>query len=286
MYSRSEGFFTGASNNKIFFQIWKKENARGTILITHGQGEHSECYTRLIEGLSDLNVNFYVWDLRGHGRSEGRRGFVKDFDEYCEDFRIFVKKVRLGLDESVKNKPFVLLSHSMGGLIQLKSLLKFSEIQADALVFSAPFLGLSVPVPAYKEKAAFIFNSFLPQITMGNEIRNEMLTRDPDVIREYEQDALRHTRVSPGAFIGFLDSFEFVLPRASDFKIKSLFQIPADDPVVSSPVTQSFFERYGAHDKKMIIYDGARHELYNDINRQEVYTDLKEFLSTVLEQQK
>lgn len=282
MYSRSEGFFTGTSNNKIFFQIWKKENARGTILITHGQGEHSECYTRLIEGLSDLNVNFYAWDLRGHGRSEGRRGFVKDFDEYCEDFHLFVQKVHS--EESVKGKPFILLSHSMGGLIQLKSLLKFSDIKADALVFSAPFLGLSVPVPAYKEKAAFIFNSILPQITMGNEIRNDMLTRDPVVIREYEQDALRHSRVSPGAFVGFLDSFEFVLPRAADFKMKSLFQIPSDDPVVSSPVTKSFFERYGAQDKKMITYDGARHELYNDINRQEVYTDLKEFLSTVLEQ--
>lgn len=283
MYNRSEGFFTGSSNNKIFFQVWKKEKARGTILITHGQGEHSECYARLIEGLSELNVDFYAWDLRGHGRSEGRRGFVKDFDDYCKDFRIFAEKVRS--EESVKNKPFILLSHSMGGLIQLKSLLQFSDIKADALTFSSPLLGLSLPVPAHKKQAAFVFNSILPQITMGNEIRNEMLTRDPDVIREYEQDALRHSRISPGAFLGFLEAFEFVLPRASEFKTKTLFQIPSNDPVVSSSTTKVFFERYGAQDKKLISYEGAKHELFNDINRQEVYTDLKEFLSTVLEPQ-
>ncbi|MEK2646520.1 alpha/beta hydrolase [Bdellovibrio sp. BCCA] len=281
MYKRSEGFFKGYQDINLFFQLWENPEAQGTIIITHGHGEHSESYSRLVQAFENDKWSFYAWDLRGHGRSEGRRGYVAEFDDYCRDYKIFLDMVMK--EEKVRKGPVILFCHSMGALIELKTLLRNSDIDYTGMIVSSPLLGLSVPVPLYKSKAATIFNKILPQITMGNELKNEMLTRDPDVIREFEQDALRHTRVSPGAFLGFLDSFEFVRPRASHITKPALFIIAENDEVVSSSEAKAFYDKLGSAQKEIYIYPNAKHELINDIIRNTVFADIKKFLDGFLE---
>ncbi|WII72890.1 alpha/beta hydrolase [Bdellovibrio sp. 22V] len=281
MYKRSEGFFKGYQDINLFFQIWENPEARGTIIINHGHGEHSESYHRLIKAFENDKWSFYGWDLRGHGRSDGRRGYVENFDDYCKDYKIFLDMVLK--EEKVRKGPVILFCHSMGGLIQLKTMLRNPDIPCDGIIVSAPLLGVSVPVPVYKAKGAALMNVILPKITMSNELSNDMLTRDPDVIREYEQDALRHNRVSPGAFLGFLESFEYVRPRANEITKPALFILPENDPVVSTPEGKAFYERLGSSHKELYVYPDSKHELVNDINRQTVYADIKKFLDGFLE---
>lgn len=281
MYKRSEGFFTGYQDTNLFFQIWENPDAQGTVIITHGHGEHSESYSRLIKAFENDKWTFYGWDLRGHGRSEGRRGFVAEFDDYCKDYKIFLDMVMQ--NEKVRKGPVVLFCHSMGALIELKTLLRHPDFNCSAIVVSSPLLGLSVPVPLFKSKGAVILNQILPQVTMGNELTNEMLTRDLDVIREYEQDALRHTRISPGAFLGFLESFEYVRPRANEIKKPALFILSDNDPVISTPDAKDFYERLGSSRKELYVYPDAKHELVNDIIRKTVFADIKKFLDSFLE---
>ncbi|MGZ3774563.1 MAG: alpha/beta hydrolase [Pseudobdellovibrionaceae bacterium] len=280
MYKRSEGFFKGYQDANLFFQVWDNPEAQGTIIINHGQGEHSEAYHRLVKAFENDKWSFYGWDFRGHGRSEGRRGFVANFDDYIQDYKIFLEKVMS--EEKVKRGPVILLGHSMGGLILAKTLIRYPELACNGVVFSAPLFGLTVPVPLYKSKAATIFNSILPQVTLGNELTNDMLTRDLDVIREFEQDALRHTRISPGAFLGFLESFEYVLPRANEIKKPALFIVSDSDPVVSTSQVKLFYEKLGSPQKELFIYPGAKHELINDTIRSTVFADVKKFLDGFL----
>nr|BFD64066.1 alpha/beta hydrolase [Bdellovibrio sp. HM001] len=281
MYKRSEGFFKGYQDINLFFQIWDNPEARGTVIITHGHGEHSESYHRLIKAFENDKWSFYGWDLRGHGRSEGRRGYVAEFDDYCRDYKIFLNMVLQ--QEKVRKGPVILYCHSMGGLIQLKTLLQNSDIDFTAMVISAPLLGLTVPVPAFKSAGAGLLNKILPQITMGNELTNDMLTRDPDVIREYEQDALRHTRVSPGAFLGFLESFDYVNPRANQLTKPALVIVSDSDPVISTAATKALYEHLGSSQKELFVYPNAKHELINDNIRQTVFADIKKFLDGFLE---
>lgn len=280
-YKRSEGFFKGHQGINLFFQVWDNPSAKGTVIITHGHGEHSESYHRLTSAFEKDQWSFYAWDLRGHGRSDGKRGYVEEFDHYCKDFKIFLDMVLA--DEKVKKGPVILACHSLGGLITLKTLLTTSGIEYDGLLISAPLLGISVPVPAFKSKGAVILNKLLPQVTMGNELTNDMLTRDFDVIREYEQDALRHTRMSPGAFVGILEAFDFVLPRANNLTKPALVIVAENDPVVSSPAVKAFYEKLGSESKELYVYPDAKHELINDTIRKTVFADIKKFLDTFLE---
>ncbi len=278
MYTRSESFFNGYDGTKLFLQKWITPNAKGNVLFTHGQAEHSDCYLRLINALEGQGWNFIGWDMRGHGRSEGLRGYAKDFDEYVLDYKIFLDKA-LCLFE-INQKPVVLLAHSMGGLVQTCALSEKKNFSASlsAQILSSPLFGVAVEVPEWKDKGAGFINSLLPKITLSNEIKNDQLTRDLDVIREYEQDTYRHNRISSGVYLGFKREFQRILSKAGEIQIPTLMHISDKDPVVSSESAIKFFDALASPHKTLKIIEGAKHELYNDTVRVEVFKVVSDFL--------
>lgn len=283
MFKRREGFLSSTDQTQIFFQVWENPQAKGSVLVCHGHGEHSESYERTIKNFENDNWSFYAIDLRGHGRSDGKRGFGNDFEEYCEDYFTFADQIINHLRK--EDGPVVLFAHSMGGLVTLKTILNHPELSPTAMVFSSPLLGVAVPVPDWKTKAAGFLGQWLPSVTLSNEISNEMVTRDPDIIREIESDVLRHDRMSPGVYMGLLRTMEYVHARASEIKIPVLFQLAEEDLVVNTGEARKFFDNLGSKDKKLIVYgDGATHEVYNDIMRKQVNADLKKYLDSLLEE--
>lgn len=277
MFQRSESFFKGVNKTRLFYQVWEPETVRGHLVITHGQAEHSACYQRLIEGMKDLSFAVYAWDLRGHGRSEGKRGFARDFEDYVKDFQLFLQHLR---DErGLYPKDLALLAHSMGGLIQLKMLLNNPHWEFPLQVLSSPMLGVAVDVPLYKDLAALVLKSLLPSVTLGNEIRFEALTRDPEVISEYKSDVLRHNRISSGVYLGSVTTIEIIRTSLHKIETSTLLQIPVDDPVVGSKTSQELFKKLGAANKVLKVYPDRKHEIYNDLGRGEVFEDITAFIS-------
>lgn len=278
MYTRSESFFTGYDGTKLFLQSWITKNAKGTILFTHGQAEHSDCYTRLISALEGQGWNFIGWDMRGHGKSQGIRGYAKDFDEYVLDYKIFLD-LTLGLYD-VHNKPVVLLAHSMGGLVQTCALAEKKHLNdvISGQILSSPLFGVAVEVPQWKDQGAGIINSLFPKLTLSNEIKNDLLTRDFDIIREFEQDTYRHGRISSGVYLGFKREFERIINKASDISIPTLLHISDNDPVVSTECAIKFFDALASENKTLKIFEGGKHELYNDTVRNDVFKVVIEFL--------
>ncbi len=278
MYTRSETFFNGYDGTKLFMQNWVCKKPKGTLIITHGQAEHSDCYQRLINSLDNQGWNIMAWDLRGHGKSEGLRGYAKDFDEYVLDFKIFLD-FALGL-LAVPSNPVVLLAHSMGGLIQTCALSERKHMNEiiSAQILSSPLFGVAVEVPEWKDKGAGLINSLFPKLTLNNEIKNDLLTRDLDVIREYEQDTFRHGRISSGVYLGFKREFARVVSKAGNITIPTLMHISDNDPVVSSQSALRFFDALASKNKVLKIFEGGKHELYNDTVRPEVFKVVGDFL--------
>ncbi len=281
LFNRSEIFFNGYDGTKLFLQKWIKPEAKGTILITHGQAEHSDCYHRLIQAFENEAWNFIAWDMRGHGRSAGLRGYAKDIDDYVLDFQIFLELCK-NLPE-VKDHPVVVLGHSMGALVQECSLIDKKTSGLTAQILSSPLFGFAIEVPVWKDTGSYFINQFLPQLTLGNEIKNSDLTRDPEVIREFEQDTYRHGKISAGVYIGMKREMLKVTSRAAEITLPTLLHIADDDPIVSSPVALQFFETILSEKKHLKIVEGGRHELYNDTARGEVFKTVIDFLKPYLE---
>lgn len=276
-FERNEGYFKGYKGESLFFQSWQKKDPELNVIITHGMGEHSESYARLVNHFTPQNFSFFAWDLRGHGRSNGKRGYAANFNDFVYDMEIFIEEAFKTFNFKT---PVVLLGHSLGGLIQTKFLITNpNKFQIKAQVLSSPLLGFSVEVPAIKDKAARLLYSTFPKITLGNELSNDMLTRDPNVVAEYEKDHLRHEMISSGIYLGMIDSFAMIFPRAHEITLPTFMQIAENDPVVSSSKAKEFFELISSPNKRIVVYgDGARHENYNDIHREKVFQDLEKNL--------
>lgn len=271
-----ESFFSSFDGTKIHYRFFESKKNFGTIIITHGQGEHGGAYSRLIEALSDTPWSIAYWDLRGHGLSDGQRGYASEFDDYSKDFNAFLKIL---MDQKkISSRPIVFLSHSMGATVFLNNYFHFGLPDHKAVILSSPLLEVSVPVPIYKDYGASLIQKFLPRLTMGNEIDNNKLTRDPEVIREFELDTLRHHKISSTVYLGFKNLFPVLQQKATDFHSSLLLQISDNDPVVSTAAAETFFENVSAKDKNKILYKEAKHENYNDIHRSIVFDDLKHFL--------
>lgn len=279
-YIRKEGFFKGYKETQLFFQSWEVKNPKLQIVITHGHGEHSECYHRLISFFENQNINFVAWDLRGHGRSEGKRGYVDSFSDYIYDFEILTEQ----LEELNSNHlPTLFLAHSLGCLIQNKYLITNTDFRPEGQILSSPLFGFSLPVPAIKDKASRILNMIYPQFTLWNEITLDMLTRDAQVIKEFEKDHLRHDLISSGIYLGMVENFEIIKTQASKIKIPTFIQISENDPIVSTLAAKEFYQNIASSEKRILLYgDGAKHEMYNDIHRETVFKDLKKYLERYL----
>lgn len=279
-YIQKEGFINGYQDLQLFYQCWEKKNAKGSIIFTHGLGEHSDSYHRLIENFKNDHWNFYGWDLRGHGKSEGKRGYVEGFNNFVYDLEIIVQHLKNNIQIQ---EPIILLGHSLGGLITTKYLLLNDVSSISGVVLSSPGFGFALDVPFIKDRAARILKVLLPKITLWNEITYDMLTRDEDVIKEFEKDHLRHDLISSGIYLGMIESIDFIFKKAKDLKLPLFLQISDKDPVVSTSAAKDFYSRISSKNKRIILYpDGAKHENYNDIHRLEVYADLKKFLDGLL----
>ena len=271
---REEGYFRGFNDSELFYQSWIVENARGSIVITHGLGEHSECYQRLVEGLSVLNMNIYGWDLRGHGRSEGKRGVIYDFLNFCEDLKIFLKYIQ---DQS-SISPVFLLGHSMGGLICNRTLLSFDKLETfeiDGLILSSPLCALAIHVSKIKKLAGKVFSKWLPDMAFRqHNLSYNKLSRDRNVINEYQHDHLRHDKISPQLFFDLNYHCQYLLENASKIKLPVIVMQGGYDNIVSVDASKAYFEKISSADKTLKVYEEYYHEIFNDIGREKVYADL------------
>lgn len=276
-WKRTEGHFKSFDKTSLFFQEWSQDRPKGIIIITHGHGEHADSYNRLANGLFDTGFNLCAWDWRGHGRSEGKRGYAANFSDYSKDLYSFLNFLKS--QDQYKNLPWVALGHSMGGLIQLTTLAQHeSEFPIQAQILSAPLTGLSVDVPLVKDFAALLAYHIYPKITLWNELKTSQFSSDSAVLEEYSRDPLRHDQISPGVYIGVLKALEHLKTEVQKINYPTLVQLAGKDSVVSTPASEDLFKYIGAKIKKLIIYENSLHEIYNDVYREEAFQDLREFL--------
>jgi alpha-beta hydrolase superfamily lysophospholipase len=114
--NKQSNFKSSLDNKNIFYQSWTKTNSSQVLVFQHGFGEHSDRYKNILDTLKDESISVYALDARGHGRSEGKRGHVDQFQNYIDDLSDLI---RIAKEEEKKEK-VVLLGHSLGGVIALQ----------------------------------------------------------------------------------------------------------------------------------------------------------------------
>jgi alpha-beta hydrolase superfamily lysophospholipase len=264
----------------LFGEHYSRPDARATMVIVHGYAEHTRRYAGLVAALDAAGCECHLFDLRGHGRSEGVRGYVREFGDYLDDLDLFLERVR-EVRSANPAVPRVLFGHSLGGLIALDSVLHRPEA-FDLLAVGSPFLHPAMEVPVLKEGLARVSSVLLPTHLAPSGLESKWLSHDPAVVAAYDADPDVFKTFSPRWFFEARRAQEEVRDRAGEIRLPSLVLIGDEDHIASPDRAREVFARLGSADKTLIAYPGLFHELFNEIERSRVTADLVGWLDARL----
>jgi lysophospholipase len=249
---------------------WRREAPRAVLVVAHGYGEHGGAYRRFAEavtGRSEFDV--LAVDFRGHGRSPGRRGVVRIYEDLTDDLLNTLEWA----GKHLRGMPCFILGHSNGGQVALRAALR-NPARISGLILSNPVLRVSVTVPPAKLNLARLLARYAPWVTLKGNLNAALLTRDPEIQNEHRTDPLRHSRMSAPLFFGMIEGGIMLMDKAALLKIPLLMLLGSQDTVTDPLAARQFFDRIGSDDKTLLIYPKMMHEPLNEVGRQQVFDDV------------
>ena len=233
------------------------------VLVLPGLAEHAGRYGHVADAFMARGWAVRVLELRGHGHSHGARGHVDAWSDYVEDLRVALAD--MGPNPAV-------VAHSMGGLVALEAV-RTGVLSGGRLALSNPLLQLAFSPAAWKTSLAGVMSRLLPRLQLPNELKPEWLSRDETVGRTYLSDPLVYTAVTPRWFVEMLAAAERV--RGAQVGLPFAMFVGDDDSINSHVVNASFARDRGA---PVTVYPGMRHELFNEIGKEQVLADIATWL--------
>ncbi|MCE9500705.1 MAG: lysophospholipase [Leptospira sp.] len=284
-YKNEESHFNSSKDGtKIFYQSWTKTKpGAGRVLVfQHGFGEHSGRYGNLLDKFKDSNVNFYALDSRGHGRSEGKRGHVDQFQNYIDDLTEFIDIVK----EREKANKIFLLGHSLGGVIVLQYTIEgVNQNNLHALIVSSPAIRVKMNLERQIKKAvARVFAYIMPAVTLDAKLDVKFLSHDLGVVKAYTEDPLVHGMISFQMASNLFNLSRSIRDKAKIIRVPVLLFHGEQDGIADVEGSKELNQSLLYKNKKFKIYPGLYHETMNELpkDREIVLNDIKDFVDSIV----
>lgn len=270
-----EIMFEGSGGIRLFSQYWKPHNPKAVLLVVHGLKDHSGRYENLSEQIAGHGYATFAFDLRGHGKSEGERAFVKSFDEYLQDLEIFHERVR----HMESGRPVFLFGHSLGGAIALLYTLARKPAIAG-LLLSAPAL----KVPNNTSSLLVWFTKRIGGIAPKRpvlKLDNNLFTRDADFLAAMNSDPLINNKPHPARTAAeILRAIERIQKTMSTLDSPLAVMHGTDDKITNPDGSRQLEDLAVSKDKTLKLYEGHYHDLLHDLGNSNVTEDLLQWLET------
>lgn len=281
MIHHNQSVFAGVGDLKLYYQSWFPEGkVKALLVIVHGLGGHSDKYSHIVEHFVPKHYAIYSLDLRGHGRSPGRRGHINNWAEFREDLKAFMELITTQHSQL----PVFLLGHSLGAVIVLDYVLRYPQaaLTLQGVITLAPAIG-KVGVSQFRLLLGRLLSRIWPTFTLNTGLDLAAGSRDENVIAAYAQDSLRHTLGSARLATEYFTAVAWIYDHAPEWQVPLLILHGGADRVTLPEGSEIFYQLVPYPDKQRIEYPGAYHELQDDLNYQEVLTDLENWLEKHLE---
>lgn len=270
-----EGFLNSADHLRLFWQRYTPPSPRATVAVLHGGGDHSGRYPALTSALVRARFQVALVDLRGHGQSDGRRWHVDTFQDNLADLDAFVAKLS---QDGVAGDQLFLVAHSHGALVgALWGMSRGRHL--SGFVFSSPYFRLALRPPALKVLMSRLIGRVVPWLPVDAGLDVRTLTSDEELQRWTERDPLYGRKTTPRWFDESLRAQVEVLRRAGEFAMPLLVLAGGDDHIADVVAARAFVDAAGSSDKAIHVYEGFRHELFNEVRRSEPIGEAVAWLS-------
>ena len=240
------------------------EKAKAVIIFVHGLGDHIQRYEYWAGLFTKAGISFTGVDLPGHGRSGGRKGFIRSYKVLDEMLGILLDSCH----KTFPGIPVYIYGHSLGGGIVLNYILRVNPKIKGAIVTS-PWLRLSFEPPRVKVILASLIKNIIPGLIQPSGLNVSHLSRDPSVVENYKNDPLVHGKISLSLFAFAVGAARYSIDHAGELRIPLLIMHGSDDKITSPEGSREFAQKTGKAELK--IWEGGYHELHNEPFKDEVF---------------
>lgn len=294
---------------ELFIYKWlpDSENCKGVIQISHGMAEHAGRYEEFSRRLTSEGYAVYANDHRGHGKTAdgleniGYFAHKNGWNLVVDDMYTLTKHIQ----EQWKEYPIFLFGHSMGSLLSRHYIYQYGNVLKGVILSgTSGDPGILADIGRLLAKIECKFNgeknksTNLDKLTFGSYNKAfkpsrtpfDWLSRDKKVVDKYIQDPLCGEIFTSGFFFDLLTGIKLIHNKENIVRtpkdLPILFISGEKDPVGNNTKgvldVYNIYKEIGVKDVQYKFYDDARHELLNEINREQVMMDIMEWLNKQL----
>lgn len=264
---------------KLSGYLWKpEEEPKALINLVHGFGEYMERYDHWAMRFVEQGYVVHSIDNRGHGKSDGKRGHVRNHEEFLKDIDVLIK-------ESSRLYPKLdqfIYGHSMGGNIVANYILK-RDVNFKGAILSSPWLKLSFSPSALTIFFARIIQKLFPKFTKESDLDVKGISHDPGVVDAYIKDPLIHGKITAKMFFEIYNAGLWAISNSGKLNIPVLIQHGTGDNITSHKASKEFYQN--AKEKDIIYkeWDGLYHELHNETEKDKIFEFVHEWIDKKLQ---
>ena len=266
---RSQSYFPALDGERLFRRAWMPPSPRRAIAIVHGFAEHSGRYDHVGAWFSTRDCAVHAYDQRGHGRSEGERGYVESFSRFLDDLETFLDVVRREHPEH----PLYVLGHSMGGLVTA-ALLAERKPDVGGAIVTGPPLEIGPGVSRAKLRMARALRRLAPKLRLGSGISSTDLSRDPEVVKAYDDDPLVFHQATTTFAAEMLDAVARTAQAGMQVRTPMLLLHGEADRLCPPRGSRSFHAQLRGAGHRLRVYPRLRHEILNEPEQEQVFEDM------------
>jgi alpha-beta hydrolase superfamily lysophospholipase len=276
--TRSEHGFDGVGGVRIVYDVWTPDaTPRGVVLVCHGYAEHARRYDHVAQRFGESGLITYALDLRGHGRSGGKRVYLRDIAEYTGDFHTLVG-IAAAEHPDLKR---VVLGHSMGGGVVFTYGVEHPD-DYTAMVLSGPAVYAQDAVSSFMIAVAKLVGSILPGLPV-EKLPTDAVSRDPEVVAAYNADPLVHHGKLPAGIAKALIKVGETMPQRAGALTAPLLVVHGEkDVLIPVEGSRHLMECVASEDPHLKVYPGLYHEVFNEPEKAVVLDDVVSWVESKL----
>lgn len=275
--TNSEHHFNSHDGASLFYRHWPSTQAgavKRAVVLFHRGHEHSGRMQDVVEQLNLPDVELFAWDARGHGKSEGERGYAEHFGVLVKDVDCFIKHISQTYGIAIEE--IAVVAQSVGAVVASTWVHDYAP-KIRALVLASPALRVRLYVPLAIPSLRLLLK-IKPISFIKSYVKGKLLTHHQAKANSYNNDPLVSPRIAVNILVGLYDAGTRLLNDAAAIKTPVQFLISGADWVVEQKPQHACFEAWGAEVKEKHVFPDFYHDTLNELDGHLAVAKARDFI--------